>query len=153
MRWSASRRSPSCGVADASAGNGPIRSLDLPRVLRVDIVVDEALELDGELVVRAAQRLHVLAVNVDGAVRRLAGARQADADIRRLRLAGAIHHAAHDGEGHRLDTVVAQFPLGHLVPDVPLDPLGELLEGAARGAAAPRTRGDARRKRAQAERL
>src|SRR5579862_6526690 len=124
-----------------------------PRIPGVDVVVDELLEFARELVVRAAQRFHVLAVNIDGTVRRLARAGQADADVRGLRLAGSVDDAAHDRQRHRLDALVRRLPLRHLVADVALDLLGELLERAARRAPAAGTRGDAGRKRSEAERL
>src|ERR1043166_7807470 len=58
------------------------------------VLVDELTELARQLVIRAAQRLHVLAVDIYRAVRRLAGAGETDADVGGLRLAGAVDHAA-----------------------------------------------------------
>src|SRR5262245_45345333 len=84
----------------------------------LDVLIDQALERGGELVVGAAQSGHVLAVDVDGTVRSFAGPRQADADVRRLRLTGSVDDAAHHGERHRLDAVVGRLPLGHLLADV-----------------------------------
>src|ERR1043166_7779896 len=104
------------------------------------VLVDELTELARQLVIRAAQRLHVLAVDIYRAVRRLAGAGETDADVGGLRLAGAVDHAAHDGERHRLDAFVLRLPFGHLLADVALDLLGELLERGARRAPAARTR-------------
>ena len=78
---------------------------------------------------------------------------QADADVRGLRFARAVDDAAHDGERHRFDALMRRLPLGHPVADVVLNPLGQLLKRAARRAAAAGTRGDARRKRPQAQRL
>src|SRR5713226_7855443 len=122
--------------------------LRLLRVRRLDVRVDETLELRSKLVVRAAQGGDMLSVDVDGAARLFAGARQADADARSLRLARPIDDAAHDGERHRLDAFVRRLPFGHLVADVALNPLGELLERAARRPAAAWACGDARRERA-----
>src|SRR5262245_13022719 len=65
-RWRASLSSESGWLPDSL------------RVLGADIRIDEALEFDGQLVVVAAQRSHVLAVDEDRAVRRFARARQAD---------------------------------------------------------------------------
>ena len=76
-----------------------------------------------------------------------------DADVGGLRLAGAVDDAAHHRQRQRLDAVVARLPRRHLLADVALDALGELLERGAGGAAAARARGDARREAAQAERL
>src|SRR2546425_12353124 len=81
-----------------------------------------------ELVVGAAQRLHVLPVDVDRATRFFTRARQADADAGRFRFTWPVDDAAHDGERHLLDALVRVFPLGHLVADVSLNPFGELLE-------------------------
>src|SRR5262245_27197170 len=80
-------------------------------VLVLDVVIDQTLELGSKLVVGAAQRLHVLAVDVDRAARFFAGAGQADADARRLRFTGPVDDAAHDGERHLFDALVAGFPL------------------------------------------
>src|SRR6185295_15100835 len=122
-------------------------------VLVLDVVIDKTLELGGEFVVAAAQGRDVLAVDEDRTARLLAGARQADADARRLRLPRTVDDAAHDRERHLLDAFVRHFPLGHLVADVALNPLGKFLERAARRPPASRAGGDARRERAQAERL
>src|SRR5438552_12664498 len=91
-RWRISRRPRS---ADCSA----------PGVSLLDVIIDQTLEGCRQLVVRAAQCGHVLAVDVDGTVRRFAGARQADADVGRLRFAGAVDDAAHDRARHRLDAL------------------------------------------------
>src|SRR5918911_609653 len=103
-RCSASRSSASC-------------------VMVFDVVIDEALKLRRELVVGAAQRGDVFAVDEDGTGGRLAGARQADADVRRFRLAGAVHDAAHHGQRHRFHAGVPRLPLGHHVADVALNAL------------------------------
>src|SRR5438876_5441026 len=92
-----------------------------PGVIALDVVIDQTLERRGEVVVRAAQGGNVLTVDVHGAARLLAGAWQADADVRRLRLAGTIDDAAHDRERHRLDALVRGLPCGHLVADVVLN--------------------------------
>ena len=52
-----------------------------------DVVLDELVELGGNAF--AAQRQRFLAVDEDRRCRRLAGARQADADVGVLALAGA----------------------------------------------------------------
>src|SRR5262245_38990960 len=66
----------------------------------LDVLIDETLKLRGELVVGAAQSGDVLPVDVHGAVRRFTGAGQADPDVRRLRFAGAVDDAPHDGQRH-----------------------------------------------------
>src|SRR5712691_3563692 len=105
------------------------------------------LELRGELVAGAAQGDDVPTVDVHRAARLFAGPWQADADVRRLGLAGAVDDAAHDRERHRLDAFVSGLPLGHLVADVVLNAFGKLLERAARRPPAAWTCGDARRER------
>ena len=95
----------------------------------------------------------MLAVDEDGAVRRFTSARKTDADIGGFGFARSIDDAAHDGEREVLDALVATLPCRHLLADVVLRPLGELLERAAGRAAATRTRRNARRECAQAERL
>ena len=100
-----SRRSPRRGGARRAAA--PRRDQRPGVAVVLDVVVDQTLELRRELVVGAAQRRDVLAVDEDRAARLLAGAGQADADVRRLRLAGTVDDAAHHGERHRLDAFVA----------------------------------------------
>ena len=95
----------------------------------------------------------MLAVDIDGATGRLAGAGQADADIGGARFAGAVDDAAHHGEGHGFDAFVLLLPFGHFVADVALNAFGELLKGGAGGAAAAGASGDAGQEGAQAERL
>src|SRR3954452_21145422 len=59
---------------------------------RAHVVFDQRLELLGDAL--AFERHGLLAVDVDRRDRPLAGARQADADVGLLALAGAVHHAA-----------------------------------------------------------
>src|SRR6185436_11495068 len=122
-------------------------------VVVLDVVIDQALEFGGELVVGAAQGRGVAPVDEHRAARLLAGAGQADADIGGLRFPRAVDHAAHHRERHRFHAFVRGLPFRHPVADVALDALGQLLERAARRAAAAWARRDARRKRAQPERL
>src|SRR5712671_5609737 len=98
----------------------------------IDVVINQTLEFNREFVVAAAQSPGVLAVDEHRAARLLAGAGQADADVRRLRFAGTVDDAAHDREGHRLDALVLGFPGRHHLADIVLDPFGELLKRAAR---------------------
>ena len=88
---------------------------------------------------------------VDGAIRCLAGAGQADADVGRLGLSRAVDHTTHDRHRHLLDAVETLFPFRHHAPHVVLNPLGQLLKGAAGRPAAPWTCGDAGGERAEAQ--
>src|SRR3954468_17645630 len=69
----------------------------------IDVVINETLKFSREFVVGAAQRLHVVAVDVDRTARLLAGAGQADADVRGLRFTRAVDDTAHHRQRHRLD--------------------------------------------------
>src|SRR5690348_2699526 len=102
------------------------------RKLARDVLLDELLEFLGDPL--ALQRHGLLAVLVDGCDGAFAGARQADADIRVLALAGTVHDAAHDRDAHVLDALEPAPPLGHAMADVRLDALRELLEIRARRA-------------------
>ena len=83
-------------AASAIMPSPQTRPLDLaPRAPRLsdrpgavagfDVVVDQALEFGGELVMVSPQRHHVPAVDVDRTARFFAGAGKADADVGRLR--------------------------------------------------------------------
>src|SRR5471032_1321026 len=156
-RWSASRSNASAAdgrpvspkLGDRASSEGGSAS----GVVVLDVVIDQTLKLRRELVVRAVQRLDVLAVDEDRTARLLARAGQADADARRLRFAGPVDDAAHHRERHLFDAFALHLPGRHHLADVVLDPLGELLERAARRAAAAGARRDARRERPQSERL
>src|SRR6266536_3338904 len=87
-RWSASTRRASARLVAAKPdpsppGDGGSAS----RVLALDVFIDQTLELRRELVVRPAQGGDMLPVDEDGTAGFFAGAGQADADARRLRLA------------------------------------------------------------------
>jgi hypothetical protein len=88
-----------------------------------------------------------------GTVRRFAGSRQADADVRRLRLARPVDDATHDSEGQGFNARVLLLPHRHLLADVLLRALGELLERRARRASTSGTGRDTRCERSQAQRL
>ena len=121
------------------------------RVPSVDVVLEDLEELGDDAV--AAQRPIEPAVHVDRRLRLLERARQRDADVGVLRLARAVHDAAHDRDLHLLDAGVALAPHRHLLAQVVLDLLGHLLEEGAGGAAAAGAAGHLRREAAQAERL
>ncbi len=132
-------RAPAPGARPRARRSGAARS---PR---------RCLELLGDAL--ALQRHRLLAVDEHRRDRLLARARQPDADVGRLRLAGAVDDAAHHRHVHLLDAGVARAPHRHLRAQVGLDLLGELLEVGARRAPAARAGGHHRREGAQAHRL
>src|SRR5688572_33166303 len=73
----------------------------LAAVLLLHVALDDRLELLGDAL--ALEGHGLLAVDVHGRDRQLAGARQADADVRVLRFAGAVDHATHYRHAHVLD--------------------------------------------------
>ena len=95
------------------------------RVVRIHVVVQDALELFGDVV--AAQGYGVLAVHVYGRLGLLEGAGKGDPQVGVLRLAGAVHHAPHHRHLHLFHTRVAVAPHRHLVAQVALDVFGQLL--------------------------
>ena len=88
-----------------------------------------------------------------GAFGLLEGAGQRDADVGVLALARAVHDAAHHRHLHLLHAGVALAPHRHLLVDVALDLLRQLLEERAGRAAAAGARRDLRREVAEAQRL
>src|SRR5262245_17415116 len=111
-----------------------------------DVVVDEGLEGGCEFVVGAFERNVFLAIDVHGAARRFAGARQAYANVCSFRFAWTIHDAAHDGEGHVFYAFVLRLPYGYVVADVALNGFGQFLKRGAGGAPAAGAGGDTGRK-------
>src|SRR3954464_11236236 len=86
-RWSASRRSASARTEPVSPKLGDRTSSEggsASGVGVIDVVINETLKFGREFVVGAAQGLDVVAVDVDRTARLLAGAGQADADVRGL---------------------------------------------------------------------
>ena len=100
----------------------------------------------------AAQGQRLAAVDEHRRGRALAGARQADADVGVLALAGAVDDAAHDRDVQGLDARIALLPDRHLRAQIGLDAIRQLLEIGARGPPAARAGGDLRRERAQPQR-
>src|SRR4029079_11349076 len=98
------------------------------------VVLEDALELRHEAV--APERPVQLAVDEDRRDRLLERARQRDPDVGVLRLAGAVHDAAHDRHPHVLDPGAGLLPLRHPVLEIGLDLLGHLLEERRRRPAA-----------------
>src|SRR5207247_271130 len=74
------------------------------------------------------------AVHEYGRLGLLERARQRDADVRVLALAGAVDDAAHDRDLQLFHARVLRLPHRHLLAEVGLDLLGHLLEDA-RGSA------------------
>src|SRR6266581_2446202 len=118
-----------------------------------DIVVDERLKCNGQLIIGAFERDVLLPININRAARRLAGSRQADADIRGLRLPRTVYDAAHHRQRHALDAFVLRLPDGHAIADVALNRLRQFLKRGAGGAPAAGARRHAGRKRTQPQRL
>src|ERR1043166_10290173 len=123
----------------------------LGAVLFADVIFDDRLELFSDTL--ALQRDGLTAIDVPRRHWHLVGARQADADIRVLRFARTVHHAAHYGDPHLLHPGIDGSPDGHLRPQIRLDALRELLEVGAGGAPAPGARAPNRRDGAQAHGL
>src|SRR5690606_5169873 len=96
----------------------------------------QSLKLLGNTV--ALESGPLLAVDVDRSDRSLSGSWQADADVRVLALAGPVHDASHHRDGHVLDPFVLLAPNRHLLTDVRLDFLRELLEVRRCGASTTR---------------
>src|SRR5215207_6121720 len=67
-------------------------------VLVIDVVIEKLLKGRGELVVRAAERGRMKAIDIHRTVRRLAGAGQRDADVGGFGFARPVDDAAHDRE-------------------------------------------------------
>ena len=116
-----------------------------------DVVVEQFLELLRDPV--TAQGGEFLAIDEDRRGRRLARARQTDADIGVLAFPGPVHHATHHREGHFFDARVLIFPDRHLGADIGLNVFRQFLKHRAGGATAARTGGDQRRERSQSHGL
>ena len=99
--------------------------------------LDDRLELFGDAI--ALERHGLLAIHVHGRHGLLPAAGQRDADVGELRFAGPVDHAAHHRDVHLLHTRVLRTPHGHLVAQVGLDLVRELLEEGARRAPAAGT--------------
>src|SRR6185437_9345390 len=67
-------------------------------VLRGDVVVYELLKSNRKFVVGTFERSEFLAVDVNGAARRLTRSGKTDADVCGFRFARAINNAAHHSE-------------------------------------------------------
>src|SRR5690606_34343675 len=112
-----------------------------------DVVVEDALELLGDVV--APQRRQQPAVHVDRRLGLLKGAGERDADVGVLALARPVDDAAHDRDPEVFDPRVLPAPFGHALLDVALHFFGQLLEVCAGGAAAAGAGGHLGRKGAQ----
>src|SRR6185503_15367633 len=121
------------------------------RVSPGDVVLQDVDELRHEAV--AAQRAVEAAVDEHRRNRLLERAREADPDVRMLRLTRAIDHAAHHRDAQLLGAGMALAPLRHPFLEIGLDLLGHLLEEGRRGPAAARTGAHLRQERSQPHRL
>src|SRR4029079_3444565 len=101
----------------------------------------------------ALQRDHQAAIHVHRRLRLLERPGQRDSDVRVLRLARPVHHAAHHRDLHLLDARTLAPPHGHLLPQILADVHGHLLEARAGGPAAARTARHLPREAPEAERL
>src|SRR6188768_100703 len=116
-------------------------------VVFAHVAFDDGLELLGDA--PALERHGLLAVDVNRRHRHFAGARQADADVRVLGFAGSVDHAAHHRDAHVLDPGIGALPDWHLLAQIGLDLVRQLLEHGAGGAPAARAGAHHRRERAQ----
>src|SRR5258706_6648767 len=103
---------------------------------RADVLLDQLLEFLGDTL--ALQGHGLFPVHVYRRDRTLAGTREADADVGVLALPGAVHNAAHHRDVHLLHSRETLAPAGHLLAQVALDLVRELLESGAGGTAAAR---------------
>src|SRR5688500_2381146 len=142
--WSKPRSKPGFTFCTS---NRPDRD-SLLAVFLADVALDDRLEFLGDAL--ALERHGLLAVDVHRRHRHFAAARQADADMGVLRLAGAVDHAAHHRDAHLLHAGVLALPHGHLRPQKRLDALGKILEHGAGRTSTARAGADHRRERAQA---
>src|SRR6185312_2930467 len=142
--------SPPAG--DKSLVRGPgYRRLTSGLIMGFDVIVEYLLEICADHVTLQSDAF--FAIHIDRGYWMLAGTRQADTQIGVLALARAVHHTAHDRHLHGLDALIRLLPLGHLVADVALDVLGQLLEIGAGGASAAGAGGHQRQEGAQAHGL
>src|SRR6266545_7410468 len=92
----------------------------------LDVGVENLEELGHDSV--TLERQLEGAVHEDRRLGLLEGARQRDADVRVLALAGAVDDAAHDRDLQLFHARVLRLPHRHLLAEVGLDLLGHLLE-------------------------
>src|SRR4029078_13062536 len=90
------------------------------------VVLDDRLELLGDAL--AFERHRLRAVDVHRRDRIFVRTGQADADVGVLGFTRTIDHAAHHCDAHLFDSRVALAPRGHLLAQVGLDPVRQLLE-------------------------
>ncbi len=103
------------------------------------VIIDQRLEFFGDAI--AFQRDGLFAVDVYGRHGPFARARQRYADGGQLGLSRSIDHAAHDSDVHVFDARKFVFPHRHLIAQISLDLVGQLLEKRAGGAPATRAGG------------
>src|SRR4051812_621122 len=89
------------------------------RIFVLHVTIDEALEVLGDVL--AFERHGFDTVDENRRYGILSGTGKADADVRVLALAGAVHDTAHHGDVHVLDAGVRDAPDRHLLSQVSLD--------------------------------
>src|SRR5208282_5004877 len=102
-----------------------------------DVALNQGLEFAGDIVTLERDRLD--AVNVNRRHRVFARTRQTDADVGVLALARSIDHAPHHRDVHVLYARIAHAPQRHLLTQITLNPIGQLLEKRAGRASATGT--------------
>src|SRR5919197_4447308 len=94
------------------AGSARTASGGLGAVFFPDVILDDRLELFRDAL--ALERDGLAAIDVHRRDRYLVGARQADADVRVLRLAGPVDHTAHHRDAQVLHPGMRRAPDRHL---------------------------------------
>ena len=110
--------------------------------MAVDVGLNQGLKFFRDAIALEGDRFDAIFINRSHGI--FTGSWQADANIGVLAFAGSVNNATHNGNLHVLDTVINALPFRHLVPDVALDVLGELLEV---GAGCPTASGACRHQR------
>src|SRR5687768_3247753 len=113
--WSKPRSKPGFTFCTSNRLDGD----SLLAVLLADVALDDRLEFLGDAL--ALERHGLLAVDVHRRHRHFAGARQADADMGVLRLAGAVDHAAHHRDAHFFHARIGLLPDRHLLAQKSFD--------------------------------
>src|SRR5690625_3452128 len=92
----------------------------------MNVIVHNLLKLLGDGF--AFERYSALTINIYRCRGNLARARQADTNISMLALTRAIDHATHHSNLHVFYSRILAAPYGHLLAQIRLDLLGQLLE-------------------------
>src|SRR6476661_3961758 len=108
------------------------------RISLRDVVLEDVGEFGDEAL--ATERAIESAIDEDRRDGLLERARETDADVGVLALAGAVDDTAHDGHPEVLDAGVRLAPLGHPILEIGLDLERHLVEEGRRRATAAGTR-------------